>query len=346
MKIIHFADLHIGSKFERLPIEVGNKLNIKLRNAFTEIINYAKSNNITTIIMSGDIFDKNTVTMKDKIFFYDSIKENPQMDFYYIKGNHDCNSKYNEDEEIENLHTFDGLQSYIKEDVRIIGYELDNDNSTLYNCMPFTTDKFNIMMLHGDINNPRDKNYIDIKKLQNKNIDYLALGHIHKRKVETIDNLKYGYSGCVLGRGFDEVGDKGYLVLDTSTKEVIFNKLNDIVFEKFDVQVDKKNEIQLKNEISNLLGDKNDSVITEIKLVGKTDIELDTDDITRIFEDLRYYLVVKNSSRLALDYKVNMSENSLRNSFINKVHSDTTIDEDTKEEVIAYGLSKLMKEEG
>ena len=38
MKIIHFADLHIGSKFERLPENIKHDLNTKLRNAFLNII--------------------------------------------------------------------------------------------------------------------------------------------------------------------------------------------------------------------------------------------------------------------------------------------------------------------
>ena len=101
---------------------------------FLNIIEFAKQNSITTIIMSGDIFDKDSVLLNDKKFFYDSIKVNPEIDFYYIKGNHDSNSKYNDI--IDNLHTFDGVQSYVKENVRIIGYELSDDDSVLYNYIP------------------------------------------------------------------------------------------------------------------------------------------------------------------------------------------------------------------
>ena len=44
MKIIHFADLHIGSKFDRMPDDIKTELNTKLRNAFAKIIDYAKVN--------------------------------------------------------------------------------------------------------------------------------------------------------------------------------------------------------------------------------------------------------------------------------------------------------------
>lgn len=344
MRIIHFADLHIGSKFERMPEDIKNELNTKLRNAFWDIICFAESNHIRTILMSGDIFDKNSVLMKDKKYFYDSIKSHPDIDFYYIKGNHDSSSKYND--EIENLHTFDGIKSYIKDNVRIIGYELSDDNSVLYNNAPFTTDKYNIMMLHGDITNQKDRNSIDLKKLQNKNVHYFALGHIHKREEGTIGDSKYAYPGCVLGRGFDEVGEKGFLVLDTETNKTTFHKLSDIMFEHIDIQVNRLNEVELKKEISARLGTINKDYITEIRLTGKSDIEIDVNDLEMTFKDRRYYLTIKNISKQALNFIPNENENSLRNMFINMVLKNPSLDDDTKEKVISYGLSKLMKEEG
>ncbi len=343
MKIIHFADLHIASKFESMPKDVKDVLTTKLRNAFSKIITYAKENDITTILMSGDIFDKNAVPLSDKKFFYDSIRINPEIDFYYIKGNHDSSSKCNET--LDNLHTFDGVYVYTKENIRIIGYELKKDNSVLYNHSPFTTDKFNIMMLHGDINNVRDDNYIDLKKLSDKNIDYFALGHIHKRESGTIGKARYEYPGSVLGRGFDETGDKGFLVLDTGTKKTEFHSLSEIRFEHLEFTLNGLNEASLKEKITASLGKQNKSLITEIKLIGKTDFLVDTDDLERTFADYRYYLCVKNAAKVACNYVHNDTENSLKTMFINKVLEDSSLDEDTKAKVIEYGLSKLMKEE-
>ena len=58
-----------------------------------------------------------------------------------------------------------------------------------------------------------------------------------------------------------------------------------------------------------------------------------------------YYLTIKNASKQALNFNPKENENSLRNMFINKVLKDPNLDGDTKEKVILYGLSKLMKEE-
>ena len=74
-------------------------------------------------------------------------------------------------------------------------------------------------------------------------------------------------------------------------------------------------------------------------------IEIDIDDLKMSFKDKRYYLTIKNASKQALNFIPNENENSLRNMFINKVLKDPNLDDDTKEKVISYGLSKLMKEE-
>ena len=51
--------------------------------------------------------------------------------------------------------------------------------------------------------------------LKNKNIDYLALGHIHGYKEAPLDGRgKYCYPGCLEGRGFDECGKKGFVLLN------------------------------------------------------------------------------------------------------------------------------------
>ncbi len=108
----------------------------------------------------------------------------------------------------------------------------------------------------------KEDNYIDLKKLQNKNVNYFALSHIHKREVGEVGESKYSYPGCVLGRGFDEVGEKGFLVLDTETNTTTFHQLSDILFEHIDIQVNGLNEAELKNDISTNLGSTKLSYIT------------------------------------------------------------------------------------
>ena len=84
-------------------------------------------------------------------------------------------------------------------------------------------------------------------------------------------------------------------------------------------------------------------IYANMKLAQGLEEEL---NVEMLFKDKRYYLTIKNVSKQALSFNPNENENSLRNMFINKVLKDPNLDDDTKEKVILYGLSKLMKEEG
>lgn len=64
--------------------------------------------------------------------------------------------------------------------------------------------------------NPDDSENLNLNRLRGKGIDYLALGHIHQHREEKLDDRGiYVYSGCLDGRGFDECGEKGFVLVET-----------------------------------------------------------------------------------------------------------------------------------
>ena len=86
---------------------------------------------------------------------------------------------------------------------------------SLYERIPYTAGSFNIVVLHGQIASVSGVDQVNLKRLQGENIDYLALGHIHSHSAEKLDSAGYYcYPGCLEGRGFDECGEKGFILLD------------------------------------------------------------------------------------------------------------------------------------
>ena len=70
MKIIHLADVHLGSKIEaKLPKDKAEIRKSEVRQAFNKVINYANENDIKIILISGDLFDSARPLKKDKDFF-------------------------------------------------------------------------------------------------------------------------------------------------------------------------------------------------------------------------------------------------------------------------------------
>ena len=123
MKIIHCADLHLGSKIESKLMKISSDRKTEVRNSFSKLVDYAEKNEISIILLSGDVFDSDKPLKKDKEFFYNVIKENPNIDFIYLRGNHDSCELYNEN--ISNLKTFDNTwKCYQYGDVCINGIEI------------------------------------------------------------------------------------------------------------------------------------------------------------------------------------------------------------------------------
>ncbi|MBR1623795.1 MAG: DNA repair exonuclease, partial [Pseudobutyrivibrio sp.] len=224
MRIIHCADLHLDSKMEsNLDKEQANLRRLELIETYERMVEYAQDNDVRAILIAGDLFDKSHIRKEVKRRVVEQIVSNPDIEFYYLKGNHDrCDFMEEGIDEIpSNFHMFtaDGWTSYKLDDVVITGIELNSTNvSTMAQRLVLDSASTNIVMLHGqqsDYDGKDGAEIINTTALKGKFIDYLALGHVHKYIFEQLDERGvYCYPGCLEGRGFDETGDKGFVLME------------------------------------------------------------------------------------------------------------------------------------
>lgn len=137
MKILHCADIHLGSKIEaKFPKEKSDERKSEIRATFNRMVQYANDNNIKVIILAGDVFDSDRPLKKDKEFFYSVIKNNPDIAFLYLRGNHDIMESYTE-YGLANLKTFSNdWVTYDYDDITITGIENNSENAiSLYSTL-------------------------------------------------------------------------------------------------------------------------------------------------------------------------------------------------------------------
>lgn len=352
MKIIHCADIHLGSTLTSIKDDKKrSERKNEIRNSFFRLVEYAKHNDIHCILLSGDIFDSDTPVVEDKNFFYDVISANKDISFYYLKGNHDKNeiAKF----ECENLFAFnDSWKSYIYNKITITGIEVTEDNiNNLYSSLKLNENNLNIVMLHGDITN-KGKDFIDLKKLTNKNIDYLALGHIHSYSCQSIDERGVAiYPGCLDGRGYDEIGEKGFVLLDIENNKIDYSFIpfssRPYILKEIDVS-GSKSLYDIQNKVSSAISDLKKESIVRIVLSGKvnSDAETDYSDIENrmesAFKDRFFDLRVKSEIKFTIDANKFKNEISLRGEFVRTVLSS---DDEDKDEILELGLRMFSKEE-
>lgn len=215
MKLIHTADLHLGSKMEsKFPSETAKLRRGELRNSFVRMIDRAKELGAEAILIAGDAFDASPATPADAAFFFDAIENNPDLTFLYLRGNHDRNVAIRSG--CKNLVTFsDRWTSWSCKEVAVSGIEMTKENcETLYDDFTPVPGKINIVTLHGRLGSSPAPDAVALPRLADRGIDYLALGDYHAQQDGKLGARGiWAYPGCPEGRGFDEPGEKGFLLV-------------------------------------------------------------------------------------------------------------------------------------
>lgn len=348
MKLIHCADIHLGSSIASQLKEKSQEKKQMVRNTFSKMVEYANNNNISHILLSGDVFDKNTPSLKDKKYFYSIVERYSNIQFYYLRGNHDTEISSNC--EYDNLHLFEeNWTSYEIDDVVISGIEINDKNAkSLYSTLQLNKDKKNIVMLHGQVSDSSGVDLINIKSLKNKNIDYLALGHIHSYSSNSLDSRGvYCYSGCLEPRGFDEVGPKGFVIIDVEEK--ITHEFVEFCQVKI---VEKKVDISNCNSLYDIqeacigqIDDKNN--IYRLILTGKIDplLNVNESDVESKLNDYCYFSRVKNKTSIKIDYNDYKDELSLKGEFIRVVYENEELSLEDKDVIASLGIRVLLGNE-
>nr|MCR5310213.1 DNA repair exonuclease [Lachnospiraceae bacterium] len=220
MKLIHCADLHLDSRLNtNLSRDLASERRRELTENFKDLVSYGSERGVEGILICGDMFDTARVTAFTRNTVIKTIEDHPGISFYLLKGNHDSESFVDGWEDLpDNLFLFDKeWKVYDLKGVKIHGAELDESNSLrLQQDFAPNPSDINIVMLHGQETETNSKDRaetINIRLFKNKGINYLALGHVHEYKRETLDGMSvYCYPGCLEGRGFDEAGDHGFVL--------------------------------------------------------------------------------------------------------------------------------------
>ncbi|WP_029513636.1 metallophosphoesterase family protein [Mycoplasmopsis primatum] len=352
MKIIHTADIHFGSKIEnKFDYQRSKIRQSEIKETFKRMIDYAKNNDIQHIILAGDIFDNQNPRQEDRDYFYDLIEHNSNIVFYYLRGNHDLYEMETEKNPFDNLKRFSRnfFKSYDASDnVVISGIEIGINNLNSPD-LRLNKEKINIVVLHGDIQNNTDRYYINIKSLQNKNIDYLALGHIHNAYGGILDDRGiFQYSGCLEPRGFDEIGKKGFYVINIENKKVNHEF---IPFSKRTIDVKEidvtglSKALEIYHKIKTEVEIKKENIYRFI-LTGTSSVDLNkiTDDVKNYFNNDCFLVDIKNATKPFIDYAQYNNDLTLVGNFIKVVKNDPTLSEDEKQEIIQIGITALKGE--
>lgn len=357
MKIIHTADIHMDSRIDGLPTEKARTRRGEIVRAFERLCEFAAKNSVKAVIIAGDAFDTSRVTAKTLGRVFQAIRSCKDVDFLYLAGNHDEQTAIgSEKTDIPTNLRFFGKDwttfSYGK--VKISGIILDKANSKyVYDGLKLDAGDMNIVCMHGQVLGYRSEEAaeaISIPLMRGKNVDYLALGHIHSFDKGKIDDRGiYAYCGCLNGRGFDETGKKGFVLIDAEDDKltVDFVPFSDREFhtKEYDVK-DAVDFYSFRDEILNDLKKncaKEDLVKVVLKGERKADFIIDEEDLTAKLNENFFFGKVYDKTLLKVSEADYAEDRSVRGEFVRSV-LNSDLGEEEKTAVITKGLAALKGE--
>ena len=350
MKFIHCADIHLDSKIEaNLPTAKSRERKREILQTFIELCRFAAENQVTAVIIAGDLFDTNTCSPVTCDAVLGAIAKAKDVDFLYLCGNHDAGRVLSEQEIPQNLKFFkDEWTSFTYGNVVISGAVLTDFNCrNIYGSLCLESDALNIVTMHGQVAKTVGEDFVHLGELANKNIDYLALGHEHSFKEGKLDKRgKWCYCGCLEGRGFDESGQKGFVMIDTDEKglKYSFVPTNGRRIEVVDCDISGLSDFsQMLEKIDQTLVDVPETAMVKVNLVGRvpTGARKDLLYFQKELNSRFYFAKLKDKTSLEINPETYKNDVSLKGEFI-RIALESGLAQEQIDRILECGLSALI----
>lgn len=251
---IHAADLHLDSPFQNVNSldEIWRtRLQESGWQAFGQLISLAIERQVDFVVLSGDIFDQDSYSIKAHMRFYRQLQRLSQaaIHTYILHGNHDPQksdsrnifavndpyvhvfsadcverfSHYKNGQEIARLYGRSFWQRHVHEDLaaQYISYEEQERAASQaeYAVKGHAVQGYapkKIAVLHGVVG--KEAEHVpyaptSTEQIKGSNFDYWAMGHVHTRKVLSSDQPLIVYPGNTQGRNIRETGAKGCYIV-------------------------------------------------------------------------------------------------------------------------------------
>ncbi len=221
MKLLHAADFHLDSPFRALRPEQAQRRREEQRELLQTLAALCRKEQCQLVLLSGDLFDSKEVS-RQSLDALKAMAEEMTVPVCIAPGNHDfyCEtSPYARESWPENVHifteetpdsiVFPGLNC------RVWGAAFRQmDCPPLENFHAAGEEIYQIMALHGDpLSNGSFSRFVSKAAIAASGLSYLGLGHVHRTGSIKAGRTLCAWPGCLMGRGFDETGEKGALVV-------------------------------------------------------------------------------------------------------------------------------------
>lgn len=354
MKIIHCSDLHLDSALRtHLSPEKAGARSAELCMAFGRMVRFAVRESVDAVLIAGDLFDSAHVSDRTADYVLEQIRSAPSVRFFCIRGNHDeYHPVFTGQKMPENLVTFGPKwESHRCGDVVITAMEPEGSGwLTLYEDLKLNTKDLNIVMLHGQVSTQPGQEQIALPYLRGRGIHYLALGHLHTYQEAPLDlDGAYCYCGCMEGRGFDECGEKGFVLLECGGGKICGRFVPFAARQLHEIAVDitgAETVTQILRRMEAVAAEIPQEDLVKFVLWGEYTLQTQKDPVfwQKALADRFWFVKIKDESHLRIEQEDYAHDASLKGEFVRLVLA-SGCDETEKARIISCGIRALGGEE-
>lgn len=337
IKILHIADVHLGSDFRTLGRKAASRRN-DMKDTFIDIIKLCKAEEVQLLLIAGDLFESWSVSED----YYELVREGfesiPDTIVAIAAGNHDPltpDSLYlKENYWSDNVVIFPPhYTSYIFAPLELELWGASFSTPYAYSSMlkpnlPREPEYLQIGVIHGTTGTDSLKNEynpISLSQIAESGLDYLALGHIHKPSgVEKSSRTYFAYPGPPEGRGFDELGERGVLIgtVAKNNADLQFHPTGKRMYIEEAIDISdcsgsKSAASIIADAIHIKYGDNYDNNLYKVYLEGKIkdNINISIESIKSYLSEL-YYVKLRDRTQVDIDIETASKENNLKGYFV------------------------------
>ncbi|MBQ3052792.1 MAG: metallophosphoesterase [Clostridia bacterium] len=340
VKILHCADIHIGAA-ESFLKEKADSRRFETLITFEKIVDLAKEHSVQVVALAGDILDSNNIEKTFIRRILEKISQQKDIKFVFAAGNHDpldFASPFKDTEIPENLYVLSTQgECIIFDDIKVNVFGKSFEGAFLkgtdkFNIQMPDNDYVNLMVQHGELSSDLNSRYNAITQefIKSSEMDYIALGHIHKRsQIGKLCDTYFAYSGCPEGQGFDELGQKGVYIGEIGKGSCLLEfipvakRLH--ICEKVDVTSVPQNEIadRVLSQLKEKYGEEFTDNLYKIVLTGSVSPESEASlaEIESRLNNALYFAKVVDKTEYLIDYEALSKEASLKGIFVKNMIS-------------------------
>lgn len=338
LRILHTADWHLDSPFAAFPDDLRKKLSSFQKEIPRRLGELICREHCDLALLAGDIFDgtprRETVeALKRELGRWG-------IPVCIAPGNHDfygMDSPWRESWP-ENVHIFTDQMSFIDYpslDCRVYGggYRSMDCPPLLEGFRAEGNARHCLGVLHGDPMNLHSPYCpVTAAQVRESGLDYLALGHIHSCGSFRAGDTLCAWPGCPMGRGWDETGEKGALIVDVDkTVSVLPVSLPLPVFYEYSLRINR-NALEA---LETVLPPTESPNLYRVTLTGSGKVDLNR--LKRHFAHLGY-LELRDETEQERDPFEYAGEDSLRGVYF-RLLGEKLVEAPEQEEIIRLAAS-------